>query len=143
MEKKQPLIEGESMVMTPLGDAVKSERKVIYLKNRSRSSSESSCSGDEQANPILPTKVDTCEDSGCRKRVTGRCLCKFSIVLYLLGCVLISTLYVIFYGNKQQIFGEAWIPGKVGGVVQYRHKLTTSKTKQINSQFLRHSRIKF
>ena len=103
--------------MTPLGDS-KREKKVIFMKQHSRTSSESSCSGDEQqADPILPTKVETTENVPSPSRISGRCLCKLSIVLYLLGCVLISTLYVIFYGNKQQIFGEeAWVPGKVGVV---------------------------
>ena len=119
MEKKQPLIEGEAFVLTDLdNDDTKSGKKVIYLKRHSRSSSESSCDGDEQSDPILSTKVEPEEDRTCRSRVTGRCLCKLSILLYLLGCVLISTLYVIFYGNKQPGFGEAWIPGKVKTAVQ-------------------------
>ena len=113
-------VEGESIIMAPLGDS-KREKKVIFMKQHSRTSSESSCSGDEQqADPILPTKVvEATEDAPSSRRISGRCLCKLSIVLYLLGCVLISTLYVIFYGNKQQIFGEeAWIPGKVGVVAK-------------------------
>ena len=118
MERKQAPIEGEALIMTPIGDS-KRDKKVIFMKRHSRTSSESSCSGDEQqADPILPTKVvEATENTSSPSRVSGRCLCKLSIVLYLLGCVLISTLYVIFYGNKQQIFGEeAWIPGKVGVV---------------------------
>ena len=111
--------EGEGLIMAPIGES-KTEKKVIFMKQHSRTSSESSCSGDEQqADPILPTKVVSGEDAAppSSSRISGRCLCKLSIVLYLLGCVLISTLYVIFYGNKQQIFGEeAWIPGKVGVV---------------------------
>lgn len=113
-------IEGEGLLMAPIGDS-KTEKKVIFMKQHSRTSSESSCSGDEQqADPILPTKVvEATENAPSSSRVSGRCLCKLSIVLYLLGCVLISTLYVIFYGNKQQIFGEeAWIPGKVGVVAR-------------------------
>ena len=119
MEKKKP-VEGEGIVLTPLGDCKIETKKVIYLKQHSRSSSESSCSENEQENPILPPKVVSAPDnSGHQSRITGRCLCKLSIVFYLLGCVLISTLYVIFYGNKQQIFGEAWIPGKVSGWVEF------------------------
>jgi hypothetical protein len=124
MERKLAnFIEGEGLIMAPIGDS-KIEKKVIFLKQHSRTSSESSCSGDEQqADPILPTKVvgaTSSEDAAPpSSRVSGRCLCKLSIVLYLLGCVLISTLYVIFYGNKQQLFGEeAWIPGKVGVVAK-------------------------
>lgn len=113
MEKKQPPVEGEGVVSTTLGNS-KEDKKLFFIKEHSRSSSESSFNGDEQADPILPTKVEA--TGGPERRVTGRCLCKLSIVLYLVGCVLISTLYVIFYGNKQQLFGEAWIPGKVGGV---------------------------
>ena len=112
MEKKQPLIEEEAFVLTDLDDS-NVGKQIIYLKRHSRSSSESSCGEDEQSDPILTTKEEPEEDRTCRSRITGRCLCKFSIVLYLLGCVLIATLYVIFYGNKQQGFGEAWIPGKV------------------------------
>lgn len=122
MERKQAPTEGEALIMTPIGDPKGSEKRVIFLKRHSRTSSESSCSGDEQqADPILPTstKVEPQENAPSSRRVSGRCLCKLSIVLYLLGCVLIATLYVIFYGNKQQIFGEeAWIPGKVGVVAK-------------------------
>ena len=121
--------EGEGLMMAPIGDS-KTEKKVIFMKQHSRTSSESSCSGDEQqADPILPTKVvgaTGSEDAAppSSSRVSGRCLCKLSIVLYLLGCVLISTLYVIFYGNKQQIFGEeAWIPGKVGVVAKNKKSI--------------------
>ena len=116
-KKKEHPTAGEGFVMTPLSNSKSVNKKVIYLKQRTRSSSESSCSDDEQVNPILPTKVepDPTTSAGGQRRVTGRCLCKLSIVFYLLGCVVISTLYVIFYGNKQQLFGEAWIPGKVGG----------------------------
>lgn len=128
--------EGESLIMAPISEA-KREKKVIFMKGHSRTSSESSCSGDEQqADPILPTKVveaASSEDAApSSSRVSGRCLCKLSIVLYLLGCVLISTLYVIFYGNKQQIFGEeAWVPGKVGVVAK-----EICKKKKILNQYL-------
>ena len=49
------------------------------------------------------------------RRITGRCLCKLSIVVYLVGCVLISAMYVALYGPAQSKHkaGEAWIPGKV------------------------------
>ncbi len=46
-------------------------------------------------------------------KVTGSCLCKLSLVLYLLTCISLSTIYVIFFGKNQAFFGDAWIPGKV------------------------------
>ena len=45
------------------------------------------------------------EDKGggylTRVRVTGACLCKLSIVVYLLACVLVSALYVAIYGPNE------------------------------------------
>lgn len=50
------------------------------------------------------------------KRVSGSALCKVTVVVYLLGCVLVSALYVALYGGQsQKLFAasDAWIPGKV------------------------------
>lgn len=43
------------------------------------------------------------ERRGCLSRVsvTGSCLCKLSIVIYLLACVLVSALYVAIYGPNE------------------------------------------
>ena len=49
-----------------------------------------------------------------RCHVTGGCLCKISLLVYLAVCILVSALYVAIYGQNQQPFGEVWIPGKVG-----------------------------
>ena len=51
------------------------------------------------------------------KRLSGSALCKVTVVVYLLGCVLVSALYVALYGgHSQKMFAssDAWIPGKVG-----------------------------
>ena len=53
-------------------------------------------------------------ETSCWKwKINGSCVCKLSIVFYLAVCVLISALYVAFFGKNQAIFGDAWIPGKV------------------------------
>ena len=36
-----------------------------------------------------------------RVKVTGACLCKLSILIYLLACVLVSALYVAIYGPNE------------------------------------------
>ena len=53
------------------------------------------------------------------KRVSGSPLCKVTVVVYLLGCVVVSALYVSLYGSSsQKMFAasDAWIPGKVGSI---------------------------
>ena len=50
------------------------------------------------------------------KRLSGSALCKVTVVVYLLSCVLVSALYVALYGgHSQKMFAssDAWIPGKV------------------------------
>ena len=50
------------------------------------------------------------------KRVSGSFLCKVTALAYLVGCVLVSALYVALYGGQsQKLFAasDAWIPGKV------------------------------
>ena len=50
------------------------------------------------------------------KRVSGSALCKVTVIVYLLACVLVSALYVALYGGQsQKMFAasDAWIPGKV------------------------------
>lgn len=68
--------------------------------------------------PFLPPKK--MEKEGERKsiwkRVSGSALCKITVIVYLLGCVLVSALYVALYGGQsQKLFAasDAWIPGKV------------------------------
>ena len=48
-----------------------------------------------------------------RCRLSGSGICKLSVIFYLVTCVLISALYVAFFGKSQSLFGDAWIPGKV------------------------------
>lgn len=52
-----------------------------------------------------------------RYRVTGGCLCKVSVVGYLLVCVAVSVLYVGTYRHQQELDVEdkplPWIPGTV------------------------------
>lgn len=50
------------------------------------------------------------------KRISGSFLCKVTALAYLVGCVLVSALYVALYGGQsQKLFAasDAWIPGKV------------------------------
>ena len=68
-----------------------------------------------------PAKKEQAEREGERKsiwkRVSGSGVCKVTVIVYLLSCVLVSALYVALYGGKsQEMFAasDAWIPGKVG-----------------------------
>lgn len=113
--------------------ASKSKRMFFVGSGHSRNSSLNSLGGDEAEACVEllqsgDTKLAKEADSyskgtepskrGCK--VTGSCLCKLSVVFYLAVCVLISALYVAFYGKNQPIFGDAWIPGKVGTCVPWR-----------------------
>ena len=69
---------------------------------------------------LAPRKHEQAEREGERKsiwkRVSGSGLCKVTVIVYLLSCVLVSALYVALYGGKsQEMFAasDAWIPGKV------------------------------
>ena len=54
---------------------------------------------------------DECEGRQCvatkdagifsRVKVTSGCMCKLFVVIYLLGCLLISTLYIVIYGPNE------------------------------------------
>ena len=54
---------------------------------------------------------------GLRYKVTGSCMCKLSIVFYLLVCVGVSVLVVGLYGHQHESDLEEqplpWIPGTV------------------------------
>lgn len=68
--------------------------------------------------PFLPPpkKGAPTERKSVWKRVSGSALCKVTVIVYLLGCVLVSALYVALYGGQsQKLFAasDAWIPGKV------------------------------
>ena len=83
-----------------------SREKLFFLAGRhSRNSSTSSSEPDLKEEKVEEKK---------RCHVTGGCLCKISLLVYLAVCILVSALYVGIYGQNQQPFGEVWIPGKVG-----------------------------
>ena len=67
--------------------------------------------------PFLPPgkKNAPAERKSFWKRVSGSALCKVTVIVYLLGCVLVSALYVAYGGQSQKLFAasDAWIPGKV------------------------------
>ena len=51
-------------------------------------------------------EIDTSieDDNGCcasRMKVSGSCLCKLFVVMYLLACLLISALYIAIYGPNE------------------------------------------
>ncbi len=80
------------------------------VKGEEGYSSAASISSDGSADSKLK------DSSTCKKRwctVSGSCMCKLSIVFYLAACIIVSALYVAFYGKNQAFFGDAWIPGKV------------------------------
>ena len=78
--------------------------KVLFYVQHSRSSSTSS----EYSSPRARRS--------CCSKVSGSSFCKVSALVYLIGCVLVSALYVAIYGQSQQLFvstEEVWVPGKV------------------------------
>lgn len=76
---------------------------------------------EKQAAPFSPPRKRATpereeEKKSIWKRLSGSALCKVTVVGYLLGCVLVSALYVALYGgHSQKMFAssDAWIPGKV------------------------------
>jgi hypothetical protein len=103
-----------------------SSEKLFSVGHHSRNSSLTSLAGDEACVELLPggsgplkpgkeaSNYSKGDDQGRRRcKVTGSCMCKLSVVFYLAGCILISALYVAFFGKNQAFFGDAWIPGKV------------------------------
>ena len=108
---KEPLADGKN------NQGNKENEKIFVLGHHSRSSSTSSTSSlsDDEFTEVRPKK-QLQELKQCRRRISGSCLCKITVLVYLAGCILVSALYVAIYGSKQQQqqFGnEAWIPGKV------------------------------
>ena len=93
------------------------------------SSSTSSLVGEEASDSVellsngdqSQSKVKEGEEYGQRKdasgghccKMSGSCMCKLSVVFYLATCIIVSALYVAFFGKNQAFFGDAWIPGKV------------------------------
>lgn len=64
------------------------------------------------------------------KRLSGSALCKVTVIGYLLGCVLVSALYVALYGGpSQKMFAasDAWIPGKVREVLSSSYPIPWRK----------------
>lgn len=121
----------DNELLSPCEDStVEKSKKMFFVGGRhSRNSSLNSLVGDEAEACVglLPglesSQSKLSKEAGsyggetesCRRRceVSGSCMCKLSVVFYLAACILISALYVAFYGKNQAIFGDAWIPGKV------------------------------
>lgn len=114
---------GDKVKLIPVGrlepeDDMKqqSREKLFFLAGtHSRNSSTSSSE---------PDLRDEKAEEKKRCHVTGGCLCKISLLVYLAVCILVSALYVAIYGQNQQPFGEVWIPGKVGRATPTMHKFT-------------------
>ena len=87
----------------------KPEKLFFLAGHHSRNSSTSSSLSSETEREVREEKED--KEKGCR--ITGGCLCKISLLVYLVVCILVSALYVAIYGQNQPLFGEVWIPGKV------------------------------
>ena len=100
--------------------------KLFYINSRNSSVNslvdvEDSAEFHSDLEPLTtPTKLQGSKAScgkekhrKCRPNVNGRCLCKLSVVLYLATCIVVSALYVVFFGRNEAFFGDAWIPGKV------------------------------
>lgn len=105
-------------------------KKYFLLKGRhSRNSSLSSLVGDEAEDSVelLPSlehsQSKLSKETGSYNKggdestkdckISAACMCKLSVVFYLVACIIISALYVVFFGKNQAFFGDAWIPGKV------------------------------
>ena len=129
-------MEGEAPTKDPSKKNVKSKKLFSIGGHHSRTSSCNSLADETEACvELLPSmkapkpeevkgeeayssgdSVDSSGKESCRKRwctVSGSCMCKLSIVFYLAACIIVSALYVAFFGKNQAFFGEAWIPGKV------------------------------
>ena len=111
---------------SPPSSSESKSSKLFFLGggHHSRNSSLTSLMGDEAEASVellkkskLGKEAESCskEEESCRRRcnMSGSCMCKLSVVVYLVTCILISALYVVFFGKNQAIFGDAWIPGKV------------------------------
>ena len=109
-----------------LKDCTKGEKKLFLLPGRHDPSSSDISHSDSftstaSACVARPTRSSSdslghgVAEDGERSRISGTCLCKFSAVIYLATCVMISALYVAIYGQSQQYFTseEVWVPGKV------------------------------
>lgn len=88
----------------------KPEKLFFLAGHHSRNSSTSSSLSSETEREVKEEKEGD-KEKGCR--ITGGCLCKISLLVYLMVCIIVSALYVAIYGQNQQLFGEVWIPGKV------------------------------
>lgn len=110
------------------GEADKSQEKLFFIHSRNSSFNSLAGDGEEDSEMLLknvhkPVRPDISEKSDgpmedsrtnrCKITVTGKCMCKLSLVFYLATCITVSALYVAFYGKNQAFFGDAWIPGKV------------------------------
>ena len=110
------------------GSKGKSEKIFTLGGSHSRNSSVGSLMGDESSVQLLQTSAKDLQSQlskeadagGCGEAsrrncsVSGSCMCKLSVVFYLAACILVSALYVAFFGKNEVSFGQdAWIPGKV------------------------------
>ena len=107
-------------------DPAEKSRKLFFVGGeQSRNSSSNSLVGEEEAEASveLLSKVgdhqsELNEEPGKQRcKISGSCMCKLSVVFYLATCILISALYVAFFGKNQAFFGDAWIPGKVRAAI--------------------------
>lgn len=128
-------MDGESP--PPYEDSPRSKsKKLFFVGGHCRNSSEAEASvellpsiqgGQSKLGKEADTYSKGSEQCKTRCKVTGSCMCKLSVVFYLAACILISALYVVFFGKNQAFFGDAWIPGKVRvSVVDnycYNHRL--------------------
>ena len=83
---------------------------MLFLVQHTRKCSSCSASEDKGAGQSASQR------RRCPDGVSGACLCKLSGLIYLVGCVLVSALYVAIYGQSQQYFTspeDVWVPGKV------------------------------
>lgn len=114
---------------TQTQEDAETSKKIFFLHSRNSSVSSVLCEEDSDSvellpntkNPTPPSNLQKDEAASaeqenprrCRLSASGRCMCKLSVVFYLATCVLVSALYVVFFGKNQAFFGDAWIPGKV------------------------------
>ena len=114
MERGPPLPVGSSKEKEPF--PVKPAQQTLYYVHNLHSTKVAGTSV-----PFLPPRKkvqhrESEERKSIWKRVSGSALCKVTVIVYLLGCVLVSALYVALYGGQsQKMFAasDAWIPGMV------------------------------
>ena len=119
---QEPLLEDRKTVLVYRSDEPKNgfplaraPRRLFFFPGRTSGGSHSDVEPELSLSGEKQSSGEQKKSSVCQ-RVSGSALCKVTALAYLIGCVLVSALYVALYGGQsQKLFAasDAWIPGKV------------------------------